>query len=134
MRFKTTAGAMAHKRAFKCNTNHINMFLDDFVLRNYNTTEAEKNDIKEAITKANKFGSNTHYEEAFVGFVGSFWSQIKYSLTSLQPCINFNEDKHLIKNLIIGMFNIKDGEITEKEEDVIAKVLNIHNCRCLTLR
>merc|ERR1711954_254079 len=36
-RFTTSKGAMTHKRAFNCNTNHINMFLDDFVLRHYNT-------------------------------------------------------------------------------------------------
>ena len=41
-RFNTPQGANNHKRAFNCNKNHINMFLDDFVLRHYNTTEAEK--------------------------------------------------------------------------------------------
>ena len=124
MRFKSTAGTVAHKRAStKCNTNHINMFLDDFVLRNFNTTEAEKSYIMEAITKANKFGSNKHYEEAYQHLINTFWSQIKYSLTSLQPCVNFEEDKQLIKTLIIGMFNIKDAEVTEKEDEVIARCM-----------
>ena len=115
---------MTHKRAFNCNTNHINMFLDDFVLRHYNTTEAEKHYIKETIIKANKFGSTLHYEEAYQHLINTFWSQIKYSLTSLQPCIYLKEDKPLIKTLIMGMFNLKDGEVNEKDEDVIAKVLN----------
>ena len=115
---------MTHKRAFKCNTNHINMFLDNFVLRNFNTTEAEKNYIKETITKANKFGSTPHYEKAYQHLINTFWSQIKYSLTSLQPCINFEEDKQLIKTLIIGMFNIKDGEVNQKDESVIARCLD----------
>ena len=124
MRFKTPAGTVAHKRAsIKCNTNHINLFLDDFVLRNYNTTKAEKDYIREAITKANKFGSNKHYEEAYQHLINTFWSQIKYSLTSLQPCVNFEEDKQLIKNLIIGMFNIKDAEITGKEDEMITRCM-----------
>ena len=124
MRFKSTAGTVAHKRAStKCNTNHINMFLDDFVLRNFNTTEAEKSYIMEAITKANKFGSNKHYEEAYQHLINTFWSQIKYSLTSLQPCVNFKEDSKLVKDLIIGMFNIKDAEITEKEDEMITRCM-----------
>ena len=115
---------MTHKRAFNCNTNHINMFLDDFVLRLYNTTEAEKHYIKEAIIKANKFGSTLHYEEAYQHLINTFWSQIKYSLTSLQPCIYLKEDRALIKTLIMGMFNFKEGEMKEKDEDIIGRVLN----------
>ena len=99
------------------------MFLDDFVLHNFNTTEAEKSYIMEAITKANKFGSNKHYEEAYQHLINTFWSQIKYSLTSLQPCVNFKEDNKLIKDLIIGMFNIKDAEITEKEDEMISRCM-----------
>ena len=125
MRFKSTAGTVAHKKAStKCNTNHIHMFLNDYVLRNFNTTEAEKSYIMEAITKANKFGSNKHYEEAYQHLINTFWSQIKYSLTSLKPCVNFEEDKQLIKDLIFGMLNIKDSEVTEKEDDVIARCLD----------
>ena len=93
------------------------------MLRNYNTTEAEKSYIMEAITKANKFGSNKHYEEAYQHLINTFWSQIKYSLTSLQPCVNFKEDNQLIKDLIIGMFNIKDAEITEKEDEMISRCM-----------
>ena len=115
---------MTHKRAFNCNTNHIYMFLDDFVLRHYNTTEAEKHYIKEAIIKANKFGSTLHYEEAYQHLINTFWSQIKYSLTSLQPCIYLKEDRALIKTLIMGMFNFKEGEMNEKDEDIIGRVLN----------
>ena len=124
MRFKSTAGTVAHKRAStKCNTNHINMFLDDFVLGNFNTTEAEKGYIMEAITKANKFGSNKHYEEAYQHLINTFVSQIKYSLTSLQPCVNFKEDNKLIRELIIALFNIKDAEINEKEDEMISRCM-----------
>ena len=108
MRFKSTAGTVAHKRAStKCNANHINLFLDDFVLRHYNTTEAEKGYIREAITKANKFGSNKHYEEGYCALINTFVSKIKYALTSLQTCINYKEDNKLIRELIIALFNIK---------------------------
>ena len=100
------------------------MFLDDFVLRHYNTTEAEKHYIKEAIIKANKFGSTLHYEEAYQHLINTFWSQIKYSLTSLQPCIYLKEDRALIKTLIMGMFNFKEGEMNEKDEDIIGRVLH----------
>ena len=115
---------MTHKRAFKCNTNRINMFLDDFVLRHYNTTEAEKHYLKEAIIKANKFGSTLHYEEAYQHLINTFWSQIKYSLTSLQPCIYLKEDREQIKTLIMGMLNFKEDEMNEEKEDIIGRVLH----------
>ena len=99
MRFKTTAGTVTHKRAStKCNANHINLFLDDFVLRHYNTTEAEKHYIREAYTEANQFGSNKHYEEAYQHLIDTFASQIKYSLTSLQPCVNSKKITSLLGN------------------------------------
>ena len=56
-------------------------------------------------------------------FINTFVSQIKYSLTSLQPCVNFKEDNKLIKDLIIGMFNIKHAENTEKEDDMISRCM-----------
>ena len=115
---------MTHKRAFNCNTNHINIFLDDFVLRHYNTTEAKKHYIKEAIIKANKFGSTKHYEEAYHNLIKTFWSQIKYSLTSLQPCIYLKEDRDLIKTLLMGMLNFQENELTEEKEDIIGRVLH----------
>ena len=115
---------MNHKRAFNCNKNHINMFLDDFVLRHYNTTEAEKQYIKETIKKANKFGSTKHYEEAYQNLINTFWSQIKYSLTSLQPCIYLKEDRDLIKNLIMGMLNFKEDDVNVEKEDIIDRVLH----------
>ena len=104
-RFNTPQGANNHKRAFKCNKNHINMFSDDFVLRHYNTTEAEKTYIKTTIIAANKFGSTKHYEEPYQNLMNTFWSQIKYSLTALQPCIYLKEDRDLIKNLLMSTLN-----------------------------
>ena len=100
------------------------MFLDDFVLRHYNTTEAEKQYIKETIIKANKFGSTKHYEEAYQNLINTFWSQIKYSLTSLQPCIYLKEDRDLIKTLLMGMLNFQENELTEEKEDIIGRVLH----------
>ena len=123
-RFNAPQGAISHKRAFNCNKNHINMFLDDFVLRHYNTTEAEKQYIKDTIMKANKFGSTKHYEEAYQNLINTFWSQIKYSLTSLQPCIYLKEDRDLIKNLIMGMLNFKEDDVNVEKEDIIDRVLH----------
>ena len=123
-RFNTPQGANNHKRAFKCNKNHINMFLDDFVLRHYNTTEAEKNYIKTTIITANKFGSTKHYEEPYQNLMNTFWSQIKYSLTALQPCIYLKEDRDLIKNLLMSMLNFQESELTEEKEDIIDRVLD----------
>ena len=100
------------------------MFLDDFVLRHYNTTEAEKQYIKDTIIKANKFGSTKHYEEAYQNLINTFWSQIKYSLTSLQPCIYLKEDRDLIKNLIMGMLNFKEDDVNVEKEDIIDRVLH----------
>ena len=122
MRFKSIAGTVAHKRAStKCNTNHINMFLDDFVLRNFNTTEAERGYIMEAITKANKFGSNKHYEEGYFALINTFVSKIKYALTSLQTSINYKEDNKLIRELFIALFNIKNAELNVAEDEMISK-------------
>ena len=100
------------------------MFLDNFVLRHYNTTEAEQHYIKETIIKANKFGSTLHYEEAYQHLINTFWSQIIYSLTSLQPCIYLKEDRALIKTLIMGMLNFKEDEMNEEKEDIIDRVLH----------
>ena len=100
------------------------MFLDDFVLRHYNTTEAEKHYIKDTIIKANKFGSTKHYEEAYQNLINTFWSQIKYSLTSLQPCIYLKEDRDLIKNLLMSMLNFQENELTVEKEDIIGRVLH----------
>ena len=100
------------------------MFLDDFVLRHYNTTEAEKHYIKDTIIKANKFGSTKHYEEAYQNLINTFWSQIKYSLTSLQPCMYLKEDRDLIKNLLMSMLNFQETELTVEKEDIIGRVLH----------
>ena len=102
----------------------MNMFLDDFVLRHYNTTEAEKNYIKTTIIAANKFGSTKHYEEPYQNLMNTFWSQIKYSLTALQPCIYLKEDRDLIKNLLMSMLNFQESELTEEKEDIIDRVLH----------
>ena len=56
-------------------------------------------------------------------FINTFVSQIKYSLTSLQPCVNFKEDNKLIRELIIALFNIKDADINEKEEEMISRCM-----------
>ena len=104
------------------------MFFDDFVLRHYNTTEAEKNYIKTTIITANKFGSTKHYEEAYQNLINTFWSQRKYSLTALQPCMYLKEDRELIKNLLIGMLNFQETEteieLTVEKDDIIGRVLD----------
>ena len=74
--------------------------------------------------KANKFGSTKHYEEAYQNLINTFWSQIKYSLTSLQPCIYLKEDRDLIKNLIMGMLNFKEDDVNVEKEDIIDRVLH----------
>ena len=123
-RFNTPQGANNHKRAFNCNKNHINRFLDDFVLRHYNTTETETNYIKATIITANKFNSTKHYEEAYQKLINTFWSQIKYSLTALQPCMYLKEDRDLIKNLLMSMLNFQETELTVEKEDIIGRVLH----------
>ena len=65
-----------------------------------------------------------HYEEAYQNLINTFWSQIKYSLTSLQPCIYLKEDRDLIKNLIMGMLNFKEDDVNVEKEDIIDRVLH----------
>ena len=126
-RFNTPQGASNHKRACKGNNNHINRFLDDYVLRHFNITEIETNCIKDTIAKVNKFNSTKHYEEAYQQLINSFWSQIKYALTSLQPCMFLTEDRDLIKTLLISMLNFQetetDIELTVEKDDFIGRVL-----------
>ena len=56
--------------------------------------------------------------------MNTFWSQIKYSLTALQPCIYLKEDRDLIKNLLMSMLNFQESELTEEKEDIIDRVLD----------
>ena len=130
-RFNTPQGASNHKRACKGNNNHINRFLDDYVLRHFNITETETNCIKDTIAKVNKFNSTKHYEEAYQQLISSFWSQIKYALTALQPCMYLTEDRELIKTLLIGMLNFQETEteieLTVEKDDFIGRVLEFLN-------
>ena len=77
----------------------------------------------EAITKANKFGSNKHYEEGYCALINTFVSKIKYALTSLQTCINYKEDNKLIRELFIALFNIKNAELTVAKDEMISKCM-----------
>ena len=88
----------------------------------------KKNYIKTTIITANKFGSTKHYEEAYQKLINTFWSQIKYSLTALQPCMYLKEDRDLIKNLLMSMLNFQETEteteLTVEKDDIIGRVLD----------